>query len=325
MSTVVAVDGGQSQVRAAVHVDCVERGACTLPGLHYGDDGDGVRTVTNLLDLLERHLPRPQLPPTIDTFVLALSGMPSAAAPQARIAHEVTRRFRPNRQLIASDMPAAYAGALGVTPGAVLSAGSGTIALALDGHGTACISGGGGPLLGDDGSGYRIGLVALREAWRVHTGRPGSAELHRMATQRYGPMDALPKSLRRSQNQVGEIAAFVPDVAAAAAGADIVAAGILRDAGKHLADILSAAATAVFGTSTQSGAPVLASWNGRLLQLPALRSAFADHLRRMLPAVQLVAPAGTALDGALRLAYMADLAMFGRHITIVEAPAASWR
>lgn len=319
MSLIVAVDGGQTQVRIAVRLDGVERAAHDLPGLHYGDDGDGVRTVTGLLDVIERRLPRAQLPAPVDTFVLALSGMPAEAAAHARIADEIHRRYRAARQIITSDMPAAYAGAIGTAAGAVISAGSGAIALALDGGGAARIGGGGGALLGDDGSGYWIGLMALREAWRVHTGRPGSAELHYAATQRYGPIGALPGSLRRSRTQVGDIAAFTPDVVATAAAGDPVAMGILAEAGAHLAAILGAAVTGVFGDDGPADPALVASWNGRLLRLPCLHAAFAEHLGRLFPALQVVPPAGTALDGAFRLAQAQDLTAFGRHVSLAAS------
>jgi glucosamine kinase len=303
MSIIVAVDGGQSQCRIAVQVGGRLAASFTVGGLYFGDDRDGVRTVTGLLTILTE---RP-LPPRMDTFVLALSGMPSGMRQRSQVAAEVAARYHPARQLIGADLPAAYAGAIGLRPGAVLSVGSGTIALGADGHGTVRTTGGGGALLGDDGSAYWIGLRALREAWRTHTGRVGSAELLLRATRRYGPVGALPSMLRGSRNPVTDVAEFAPDVVDAAQAGDGAAVRIVDAAADHLADMLACVAVP----------DCVASWNGRLLRVPLLYERFAAAMRKRLPSVDLRPPDGTALDGALRLGAAADLSLFGDQISVL--------
>lgn len=315
MSIIVAIDGGQSQSRIAVQADGKPNASHTAAGLYYGGDGDGLRTIARMLDgvgaVLTQHPPLPR----IDTFVLALSGMPSGRRQRALVAAEVTARFGPRRQLITSDLPAAYAGAIGLGPGAVLSVGSGTIALGADGHGQVHTTGGGGALLGDDGSAYWIGLRGLRQAWRAHTGRAGSADLLQRAARQYGPVNGLPSRLRGSQNPVSEVAGFAPGVVDAARAGDGAAVRILREAADHLADMLGCVVTATFPAPEHK---CQVSWSGRLLRLSALHELFAAAVRKRLPSVDLRPPDGTALDGAFRLAAAADLGMFGDHISVMQ-------
>src|SRR5262249_20279577 len=60
--------------------------------------------------------------------------------------------------------------------GVALVAGTGSIALGRDKHGTSARAGGWGHILGDEGSGYEIGRQALQAAMRAADGR-GEATL----------------------------------------------------------------------------------------------------------------------------------------------------
>lgn len=314
MNAILAVDGGQTQVRFALFTDAARPQTGQLPGLDYSGDPDGIHTITTLVKALASHVPAET---HLDTVALTLTGMPGAATTRTSIGQMVHEYIHANRVIVTSDLPAAYLGALGPTPGVVISAGSGAIALALDGHGGRCSSGGGGALLGDDGSGYWIGHHALREAWRVHTGRAGSIPLFELATRRYGSLSSLPSRLRASNTQVSEVAAFVPDVATAAEGGDPVATGLLQRAGQHLAGILAAAATGVPATEDAATAVPTASWSGRLLHLPALRATFAEQVAKVTPHLALAPPRGSTLDGAHLLAQLGDLSILGGDAQIV--------
>lgn len=314
MSVIVAVDGGQSQSRIAVRADGQPDARYATSGLYFGSDGDGVRTIGRMLDDIHALLAEHQPSGGIDTFVLALSGMPGGRERRELVAAEVAARFGPRRQLVASDLPAAYAGAIGLRPGAALSVGSGTIALGADGHGRVHTTGGGGALLGDDGSAYWIGLQGLREAWRVQTGRAGSAGLYSRAARRYGPVTGLPSRLRASQSPVTDVAGFAPEVVEAAQEGDRAAVRILERAVDDLADMLSCVVTATFSAPRPA---CRVSWNGRLLQLPKLHEMFVAGVRKRLPSVDLQPPAGSALDGALLLATASDLGIFGDQVLVI--------
>ena len=73
--------------------------------------------------------------------------------------------------ILETDVVAAHAGAFAGDPGIVVSAGTGAITLGADEHGEQFYADGWGPLLGDEGGGYWIGVEALRAICRSLDGR----------------------------------------------------------------------------------------------------------------------------------------------------------
>ncbi|MFG3187843.1 BadF/BadG/BcrA/BcrD ATPase family protein [Streptomyces omiyaensis] len=195
---------------------------------------------------------------------------------------------------LAADAVTAYAGALGAWPGAVVAGGTGLIALGTDLTGWRRADGW-GHLLGDCGSGAWIGRAGLEAAMRAHDGRRGgSPALLERAEKLHGPAAGLPAALYPRADRPAVLAAFAPEVGAAAAG-DPVAAGILERAAEHVADAAEAACppgpesvVALTGGLFRLGEPLLAP----------LRAALAERL----PGVRTVAPSGDPLDGAVTLA-----------------------
>jgi len=68
---------------------------------------------------------------------------------------------------IESDAIVAYAGALGLSPGVLLLAGTGSIAIGRKADGSMLRVGGWGPHFGDEGGGFWIGREAIRRALRA--------------------------------------------------------------------------------------------------------------------------------------------------------------
>jgi N-acetylglucosamine kinase-like BadF-type ATPase len=189
--------------------------------------------------------------------------------------------------VLASDVLTSHAGALGLTPGVVVAAGTGAVALGTDLRGHWVRSDGWGHLLGDDGSGAWIGAAGLRAALRAHDGRAGgSAELLERLVARFGAPETLPAQLYGQDGAARRLAAFAPDVAE-------VAPAIVAEAGRRLAATARAALDARL--------PRRVSWAGGLWRLPGLLAAF----RQELGDVELVPPRGDALDGAVALARLA--------------------
>ncbi|GAA4668684.1 BadF/BadG/BcrA/BcrD ATPase family protein [Streptomyces chumphonensis] len=199
-----------------------------------------------------------------------------------------------DRLALAADAVTAYAGALGVRPGAVAAMGTGMVALATDLSGWRRADGW-GHLLGDCGGGAWIGRAALEAALRAHDGREsGSAALLASAEERFGPVAGLPGRLYPRADRAAVLASFAPEVAACAAR-DPVAADILRAAAGHVADALAAVcpaddrpAVALTGGLVRLGEPLLGP----------LRREVADRL----PRARLTEPAGDPLAGALLVA-----------------------
>src|SRR5262245_22563843 len=106
----------------------------------------------------------------VDALVVASRGiwLPRERAAAARRLAGLAQRVR-----AISDVEAAHAGALHGTPGILLLAGTGSIALGRDARGRWARAGGLGPLLGDPGSAFAIGRDWL--AAEAARGRPAQA------------------------------------------------------------------------------------------------------------------------------------------------------
>ncbi|WP_033224747.1 MULTISPECIES: N-acetylglucosamine kinase [unclassified Streptomyces] len=213
---------------------------------------------------------------------------------RAELPAALERELGVSRLALAADAVTAYTGALGARPGAVVAAGTGLIAVGTDLSGWRRADGW-GHLLGDCGGGAWIGRAGLEAALRAHDGRPGgSAVLLRRAEEVFGPVAGLPGRLYPRTDRAAVLASFAPEVAARA-GDDPVAAGVLRDAARHLAE--SAAAVC-----PPSGQPRLAVTGGLLKLGEALTVPLAEELSRCLPHARRVPAEGDPLHGAVRIA-----------------------
>lgn len=119
----------------------------------------------------------------------------------------------------------------------MLIAGTGAACIAVDATG-ARRADGWGPLLGDEGSGGRIGREGLRAVVRAHDGRGPRTALLELAVEVYAvEIDELPATVTEARG----CGRFAPSVARAAADGDEVAADTVGRAGAALADTVHAA------------------------------------------------------------------------------------
>jgi len=200
------------------------------------------------------------------------------------------------------DAKAALAGAHLLQPGLVVIAGTGAVVYGEDGAGQQVQVDGWGPLLGDAGSGYWIGLQTLRSVLRAHDGREASTLLSGMVLEHFG-VDTPPDLLaelpldRTNSKLVSEVAG----VCAQAAGrSDAVARRILEQAGEYLADSASAAIRAL----ELQPVPRIAVAGG-VLDNGLVRDAFEQALAEQWPDVAVGAPELPPVFGAALLALRA--------------------
>ncbi|MFJ6698936.1 N-acetylglucosamine kinase [Streptomyces sp. NPDC091272] len=212
------------------------------------------------------------------------------------------REFGVRKVALAADAVTAYAGALGPRPGAVVAAGTGLIALGTD-LATWRRADGWGHLLGDCGGGAWIGRAGLEAAMRAHDGRRGgSAALLERLEAVFGPAQGLPGQLYPRTDRPAVLASFAPEVAACAPR-DPVAAGILREAARHLTDAAAAVCPPRHDGADLASPGCEVAFTGGLLRLGdpllvPLRAALAEGL----PQARFVPAAGDPLHGALEIA-----------------------
>ena len=101
---------------------------------------------------------------------IVCAGFSGAGRPEAAEGYRMAlQELLPNSEIIIeTDAFIAYIGALGLRPGVLLIAGTGSIALGRRKDGEMIRVGGWGPSFGDEGSGYWIGREAIRTALRAH-------------------------------------------------------------------------------------------------------------------------------------------------------------
>ncbi|WP_244409979.1 N-acetylglucosamine kinase [Streptomyces albofaciens] len=234
----------------------------------------------------------------LDAVCVGAAGMATLGDDlRAELPAALAEAFGVRRLALAADAVTAYAGALGQTPGAVVAAGTGVIAMGTDLTPTGGWrrADGWGHLLGDCGSGAWIGRAGLEAALRAHDGRAGgSAALLARMEAVFGPAADLPGALYPRTDRPAVLASFAPEVAACA-GHDTVATAILNEAARHLVEAAAAVCPPAAGSAV--------AFTGGLLHLgepllTPLRTAFAE----LLPHARQVLAAGDPLEGALRVA-----------------------
>lgn len=303
---VVGVDVGGSGCRVAV-VWAGGRADGTGRGVEVGGGGIDVEEVAtrvgDVLDgLLARGAPSPTVAAVGMTGLLTLADRPDALHDGLR------RRLGVRTTAVVSDTVTALVGGIGLRPGAVVAAGTGAVALGTDLATRWHRVDGWGHLYGDEGGGAWIGAAGLRAAARAHDGRPGGSGLLLAAgVEHFGDPDEWPRALYPHPDRAGRLASFVPAVAAAASAGDAVAQAIWEAAGRELATSL---VTAAHGLDT-SGGRLPVTWTGGLFAAgDLLMRPFSQAVAELAPELELVAPRGTGVDGAVTIA--ADLAAGGR-------------
>ena len=295
MTGVLAIDLGKTGCRAVLFTDGVRGGEVCGPGAVGLADIGGVARAMHAITAATRGWA------AVDAVGAGLAGLRGVGARASELAAALTARFGTDQIVLTDDMTTSHAGALGGAPGAVLAAGTGSVALGVTPSGDSHYVDGWGYLLGDDGSGFAVGRAGLRSALCAHDGRGGSAALHARATARFGNLEGLPSVVHGSDNPPGCIAAFARDVAEAAHAGDPVARGIWADAGRALA---RTAAAALSGGSVATAF----ACTGGLMQVGDLLTEPLDaQLARLAPGVRRRAPLGDALDGAHLLLTRPDL------------------
>jgi glucosamine kinase len=205
-------------------------------------------------------------------------GMPGLRSPQgqARLGESLTKRTG-CPVTVTWDGAAAWMGAFGGEPGIVLLAGTGSAAVGYDGIRWAR-AGGHGFLLGDEGGAYWIGRTAVSAALRFTDGMGGSEAIARAVTEASGcDLETLVRKVHEHPAARDLLARFAP-VITSLAESDDVAAGIVRQAAGHLAE-LAEAVRRRFG-------PLPVSGIGGVLRAPAIWDRFAG----LVGAVPPVAP-----------------------------------
>jgi len=179
---------------------------------------------------------------------------------------------------VGTDVEAAYCDAFGDRRGILLVSGTGSMAYALDADGKVLTVGGWGTLLGDEGSGYAIGLAGLRAVARSHDDRDSDTALESRllkAADVEVPTQLIPWVHSATK---GEIAALSSLVVATAAEGDATSSRILQTA---LGELKLQLTTALRRLGTSPEATPVALAGGLVKPDGVLRPALASMVEEL--------------------------------------------
>lgn len=300
----LAIDAGQTGIRV----------------LHNGStlrDYPGIRTDRDLLpqlvDVVEQFCAETHL--TVETVAAGVSGLTEEESRADRLLEGVCHRGA-RAVFLAHDSITGFLGSLGSHSGAVVAAGTGVVTLGVGPAGMARVDGW-GHIIGDAGSGYWIGRVALEAALRAWDGRDEATTLTALLKDNFSSPEAAYVELQTNPDRVRLIASFAKQVAAHAESDD-VARQIIRRAGGELA--LSVATALRRAGLMEEEAPHV-SWAGSLLNGVRLHTQFEAALWKLAPGVVITPPLGLPLDGVVLLASLTEDNPLRAALHVARSPA----
>lgn len=235
--------------------------------------------------------------------VLALAGI-HTPQDQKLFRQELNYLDPPSGFYIQNDVVAAWAAGTTCEPGIVVVSGTGSNAFGVNASGHTWRAGGWGHILGDEGSGYWIGLVGMRAALNYYDGRGPKTRLLDRLTDFYGlsSIEELAGLAYHCGLTKHEVAGFAVAVYEEAQQHDAVALRLFRKAGR---DLGVAAAAVVRQLGMQEESFPLALTGSVFASGAVLMESFAAVLRRAAPLARLLVPDMPSVGGAVLLAVRA--------------------
>lgn len=228
---IVGIDGGATHTTAVVIDEDGNERARLEGGPGIVNPADPSACVGRLAVLARSAIAAADTFAPVHALCCALAGAGRAELREI-VRAELVREQVARHVTITTDAEAALADAFGEEPGILLIAGTGSIAWGRAEDGRLIRCGGWGALLGDEGSGYGLGLGALRSAARAADGRAPSTEFHEALLAELGlerPQALIEWAARAGKEQIAALAPLVLGHADAGDEAAIA----LRDEAAH--------------------------------------------------------------------------------------------
>jgi len=249
----------------------------------------------------------------LDRVTRTCFGLAGIASPAARAwAHRIVPALVAGDLLLCGDEEIALDAAFAGGPGILVIAGTGSNVVGRAATGALFGAGGWGPVLGDEGSGYWIGLEALRAALRAHDRDQPRSELAGSCLlreiERHWELDSLAELVAFANQRSGllrpapDFAALAPIVARCAQPAgdqpgDALAARVLERAGHELAEQVALVARKMSADRAQ---PIGVAYTGSVLsQIAPVRVAMVARLAVSVPCARVLDTPVDPLEGAL--------------------------
>ncbi len=241
---VMGVDGGATKTLAAV-LDLQDRALHVGHGGPSNEDSVGAEAaVQALLGAADEAIQRAGIEAgELGAAVLAIAGTDTAA-----VADHV-RDARTHAWIVVNDVVAAWATATGGGPGVAAIAGTGSNVFGVGeaggeagGEARAWRAGGWGHVLGDEGSGYWLGVQSIKAALRDREASGPTTALGAAAMAFFDlpSVEAVAQSVYSKPLTKGEIAAFAIETAKLAEQGDAVACELYESGARELGEQIAA-------------------------------------------------------------------------------------
>jgi N-acetylglucosamine kinase-like BadF-type ATPase len=252
MSYFIGVDGGASKTAAiVVDEDGKQVGAGLAGGSNHLRVGieEATRNVEHAVNIALR-----EARIAINDVEYTYCGIAGSDHPlhRQRVVDSLRLFFPRGNFIVDTDARIALTGAVGFGAGVVIIAGTGSVAFGRNTAGEEARSGGWGPTLGDEGSGFWIAREGLSAIVRAHDGRGFATAMTDLLCNEYDMCspDELPRFVYATTTHVDDIARYGKLVIEAAQAGDTVASDILARAGSELAHCVLAIARKLHLTDT---------------------------------------------------------------------------
>jgi N-acetylglucosamine kinase-like BadF-type ATPase len=302
LKTILGIDGGGTNTRGII-----QRGTETLAHVRGGSIKRlrvGAEQAATNLKTLMRELYQQAKVHSVDA---ASAGIASASLPG--VAEWITDIFRDfdvatsevvGDEVIALD--AAFHGGAGI----LQIAGTGSNCIGRTTTGVLESAGGYSSTLGDEGSGYWIGLHAVRRGLRAHDRNEQTRILDEVRSLWQTPT-LTDLVLYGNATPGPDFAALAPVVAQLAMQGDLIAQGVLEQAAIDLADFVLTVHKKLRRLDPMA-AEVPVAWTGSVLEkIDPVRERFMSILREAVPGMVIATSPTVAINGALwRAQQLAD-------------------
>lgn len=294
MAVVLGIDGGGTNTRAAVAVDgklvAQARGG-SIKRLRVGAETADANLRAILRDVLRRA--------RVDRVDAACCGMASSSMPGIREwVMAVLDEFAVARSEVVGDDVIALDAAFHGGPGILQIAGTGSNTVGRAPDGSYECAGGWSSRLGDEGSGYWIGVNALRRALHAYDREAPQKVLQRVSEVWGTPgIDAL---INFGDATPGpDFAALAPVINQLAEEGDAVSLGVLRQAAADLIEFVLLVRDKLRRKHDISG-EVPVAWTGSVIaRMPIVREAFFSGLKAKAPGMPVLPDEIVSVEGAI--------------------------
>ena len=184
-------------------------------------------------------------------------------------------------------------------PGILVVSGTGSIIVGRSADGTMYGAGGWGPVLADEGSGWWIGLEAVRSGFWAKDRGIETSLLDEI--QNFWGLASLGEVIEMGNARPGpDFAALVPLVVQCAESGDEMARAVLERAGVDLAELVALVSVKMRETSSERESTIGVAYAGSVLEHVAMvRQAMIETLAESAPQAHVMEGAVNSLEGAL--------------------------